>query len=297
MNDDEQESMEELDGGAPDCGDPIVDGADCPGDFEEPLTAGESGEEEDTDSGEEEADDAGMNDGSEAEEERTSPAVSEGAGAESGEENPVAAAEEKEGGELPAEGEEAPAGEGAEAAAEEESGLTISSIVEALLIGSSEPQTAKSLAKAVKRRVNATAVKEAIESLNAFYLQSERAFEIVQIGEYYQIMTLPEFALHLNPDADKGADSRKLSPASLDTLAIVAYRQPILRVEVERIRGVGCGQVLRSLMELGLTRVVGKNTEVLGHPALYGTTERFLEVFGLSSLDDLPNVDQLRAPS
>ncbi|MHC4885365.1 MAG: SMC-Scp complex subunit ScpB [Planctomycetota bacterium] len=183
-----------------------------------------------------------------------------------------------------------------ESAEDEESALPIPSIVEALLIGSSEPQTAKTLARGVRKGTKVAVVKEAIAELNKFYLESERSFEIVQVGDYYQIMTLPDFAHHLNPSADKGAEAKKLSPAALDTLAIVAYRQPLMRVEIERIRGVGCGPVLRSLMELGLTRVVGKNTEILGHPSLYGTTERFLEVFGLGSLDELPNVEQLRAP-
>ena len=80
----------------------------------------------------------------------------------------------------------------------------------------------------------------------------------------------------------------------METLAIVAYRQPILRADIEAIRGVACGEVLRGLMEKNLVKIVGR-AEVLGRPMLYGTTRRFLESFGLGSLVDLPRVEQLRS--
>ena len=91
----------------------------------------------------------------------------------------------------------------------------------------------------------------------------------------------------------KNKSDSKLSQAAMETLAIVAYRQPILRADIEAIRGVASGEMLRSLMDKNLVKIVGR-AEVLGRPMLYGTTRRFLEVFGLNSLDDLPNVEALR---
>ena len=87
----------------------------------------------------------------------------------------------------------------------------------------------------------------------------------------------------------------RLSQAALETLAIIAYRQPVLRADVEAIRGVACGEVIRGLMEKNLVRIVGRADEI-GRPLLYGTTRHFMEVFGLGSLDDLPKVEELRQP-
>jgi segregation and condensation protein B len=86
-----------------------------------------------------------------------------------------------------------------------------------------------------------------------------------------------------------------LSPAARETLAIVAYRQPIMRADIELIRGVQCGELLRLLMEKGLVRIAGRH-DSLGRPVLYGTTKKFLQVFGLKGLQDLPEVEQLRPP-
>ena len=87
----------------------------------------------------------------------------------------------------------------------------------------------------------------------------------------------------------------KLSQAALETLAIVAYRQPVLRADVEAVRGVACGELLNRLRELNLIKIVGR-AEDIGRPILYGTTKRFLDVFGLASLDDLPKVEELKPP-
>lgn len=88
----------------------------------------------------------------------------------------------------------------------------------------------------------------------------------------------------------------KLSPAALETLAIISYKQPIIRADIEAIRGVAAGEMIRSLMYKGLVKVTGR-AEVLGRPMQYGTTKKFLEVFGLSSLKDLPKIDELKKPS
>ncbi|MFA5293291.1 MAG: SMC-Scp complex subunit ScpB, partial [Phycisphaerae bacterium] len=91
------------------------------------------------------------------------------------------------------------------------------------------------------------------------------------------------------------AGDNNLSPAALETLAIIAYKQPIIRADIESIRGVACGEMVRSLMYKGLVKIVGK-AEILGRPLLYGTTKKFLEVFGLNDLKDLPKAEELKQP-
>ncbi len=88
----------------------------------------------------------------------------------------------------------------------------------------------------------------------------------------------------------------KLSPAALESLAVVAYRQPVVRADIEAVRGVAVGDVLNRLREMGLVKIVGR-AEVIGRPMLYGTTRKFLEVFGLATLEDLPKVDALALPT
>ena len=93
----------------------------------------------------------------------------------------------------------------------------------------------------------------------------------------------------------KARSDSKLSPAAMETLAIIAYKQPVIRVDIEAIRGVAVGEVIRSLMYKGLVKIVGR-AEILGRPMLYGTTKKFLEVFGLHSLKDLPKAEELKRP-
>lgn len=174
--------------------------------------------------------------------------------------------------------------------------LPLENVIESLLIAATGPLTVKQLRRAAGKGTKTRQVEEALAALNESYEQTGRAFEIVNVNQAYQIMTLPEYAMFIRPAVKREEEGRKLSPASLDTLAIIAYRQPIMRVDVERIRGVGCGPVLRNLIEWGLVEVVGRNTEVIGHPMLYGTTDRFLEQFGLASLDALPESQDLRQP-
>ena len=106
------------------------------------------------------------------------------------------------------------------------------------------------------------------------------------------MLTLPQYREVLGR-LHKARSESKLSQAALESLAIVAYRQPILRADVEAIRGVASGEVLRTLMEKQLVKIVGR-AEVIGRPMLYGTTRRFLDVFGLGSIEDLPRVEELR---
>ena len=108
------------------------------------------------------------------------------------------------------------------------------------------------------------------------------------------MLTLPEYNSYLEKLHKVRGESR-LSRAALETLAIVAYKQPATRAVIEAIRGVACGEVLRSLMDKGLIKVVGR-AEELGRPMLYGSTRKFLEVFGLNTLDQLPQVEELEPP-
>lgn len=135
------------------------------------------------------------------------------------------------------------------------------------------------------------AVRKAVGRLNQRYEQAGSAFRIVEIAGGYQMQSLPEYSDVL-ARLHKSRSESRLSQAALETLAIVAYRQPVLRADVEAIRGVACGEVLRGLMDKSLVRIVGRAEEI-GRPLLYGTTRHFLEVFGLGSLSDLPSADQL----
>ncbi|MEE2819302.1 MAG: SMC-Scp complex subunit ScpB [Planctomycetota bacterium] len=139
-------------------------------------------------------------------------------------------------------------------------------------------------------------IKKAIESLNQTYDDQSRAFRIERIAGGYRVMTREEFApLVSRLHAER--QQQRLSQAALETLSIIAYRQPVMRAEVEVIRGVACGEVLKGLMDRRLIKIVGRAEEV-GRPMLYGTTKDFLRIFGLANLQDLPEVQGLsREPS
>ena len=165
-----------------------------------------------------------------------------------------------------------------------------SRMVEALLFASEAPLSAAELARA-DESLDEERVEAAIAELRAEYDDGEHAFSIFEVGGGYQILTRPEFAPVLER-FDSVPTSQRLSGPALETLAILAYRQPVGRAEVEEIRGVGAGAVLKTLQERGLIEVVGRG-EGLGRPLLYGTTQFFLQHFGFRSLDDLPRPDEL----
>ena len=139
----------------------------------------------------------------------------------------------------------------------------------------------------------AQAIAAAIESLNAAYQSTNRSFRIEHVAGGYRILTVAEFADVVHVFRKSGVTG-KLSRAAIETLAIIAYRQPVTRAELEAIRGVSCGEVLRSLLERRLITIKGR-AEELGRPLLYGSTKQFLDHFGLSSLKDLPTVDDFKA--
>lgn len=162
-------------------------------------------------------------------------------------------------------------------------------ILEALIVATPEPIPAARLAELIPH-AKTSLVRELVAELNEEYESSERAFEIWEVAGGYQLRTRPGFAPWVKQLQKLRAV--RLSPAALETLAIVAYRQPITRGEIEHVRGVDAGATVRSLLDRKLVRIAG-HREVPGRPMLYATTKRFLEVFGFDSLKDLPTLRDL----
>src|ERR1035437_3693211 len=134
----------------------------------------------------------------------------------------------------------------------------------------------------------------ALDDLRRHYDEDGHGVELIEVGGGWQILTRPEYTETIER-AQLAARPKSLSAAALETLAIIAYRQPIGRAEIEEIRGVGAGQMLKSLHERGLIDVVGRG-EGLGRPLLYGTTPSFLEQFALRHLEELPRADEVALP-
>ncbi|QDT01631.1 SMC-Scp complex subunit ScpB [Adhaeretor mobilis] len=161
--------------------------------------------------------------------------------------------------------------------------------LEAVLFLAREPLSTRKLAK-LAGLVDGTLARTLIKRLNQRLRGRGSALEIVEIAGGWQLLTRTELADWIARLHGGGEDLRLSAPA-LETLAVAAYRQPVLRVEIEAIRGVQCGEMLRVLMERGFLRIVGRSEE-LGRPFLYGTTRKFLQVFGLRRLEQLPPMDQ-----
>lgn len=166
------------------------------------------------------------------------------------------------------------------------------SSLEALLFGAHHPLTPGRLAELLELPATRP-IRRAVQELNQQYESTGRSFRIEQVAGGYQLLSLPSHGELLKKLNQREADA-KLGKAALETLAIIAYKQPILRVDVEAIRGVACGETIRGLMEKHLVKIAGR-AEIPGRPILYGTTKRFLESFGLNSLKDLP--DPEKAPA
>lgn len=164
------------------------------------------------------------------------------------------------------------------------------SVVEAVLFASDEPLTALEIARA-DETLDEDRVEAALEALRAAYDDSGRAFELREVAGGVQIATRPEFAPYLER-FDTVAKPTRLSGPALEALAIVAYRQPISRIEIEYVRGVNSSGVIRTLLDRELIHVAGRG-EGVGRPVLYGTTRRFMEHFGFASLEDLPRPEEL----
>jgi segregation and condensation protein B len=183
--------------------------------------------------------------------------------------------------------------------------MNLTQVIEALLFAAQKPLTARELSTAIKSaggddellpnefaKTTEAQVAAALEQLKIEYVQQSRAFQLAEKAEGWQLVSDPAYASWVRQlfPAMKPA---RLTPPSLETLAIVAYRQPITRADIEAVRGVAVDGVLQNLMERGLVKIAGR-AEVPGRPLLYETTEFFLEHFGLRNLDELPNAEELR---
>jgi segregation and condensation protein B len=164
-------------------------------------------------------------------------------------------------------------------------------LVEALLFSSDRPLGGGKIASIIGKGVRGGDVRGAVERLNTGYAEEGRAFEIADVAGGYQMVTRPEF-FPLIQKLRTDEKSARLSEAALDTLAVIAYRQPILKADINHIRGVESGPLLRTLIEKNLVRIAGRADQP-GRPILYGTTKKFMEVFGLKSLSDLPKPEAL----
>jgi segregation and condensation protein B len=168
--------------------------------------------------------------------------------------------------------------------------MRLTQIVEALLFASETPLAAGDLLN-VDERLDEDTIAAVVEELRAEYDAGERSFQIYEVAGGYQMLTRPEYAVVLER-FETVPQTSKLSVAALEVLAIISYRQPLGRLEIEEIRGVQSSAVLRTLQDRDLVEPVGRS-EGIGRPLLYGTTNRFLEHFGFRSLEDLPRPDEL----
>ena len=201
--------------------------------------------------------------------------------------------------------------------------MDLSSVIESLLIASEEPITAPELARLVRARlaeiedgvteeeedygkaaeladdlkelsaIDEEAVIEAIAALNRKYDRGKRSFAVVERSKGWKIYTRPEyggFVRQLFP----GLKPRRLSPPAMETLAIVAYRQPVTKASIEHVRGVSSDSILQKLLDRELIKIAGR-ADLPGRPLLYGTTDFFFEHFGIKSINELPNAEELRS--
>src|SRR5436853_6581712 len=183
--------------------------------------------------------------------------------------------------------------------------MNLARIIEALLFSAQKPLSTKTIAEGLRQagaedefspnqfaNVRQAEVAAAIEQMKAEYIQNEHGFQLAEKANGWQLVSDPKYAQWVRGLFPAAKPARLSSPA-LETLAIIAYRQPITRADVEAVRGVTIDGVLQTLMERGLVKISGR-AEIPGRPLLYETTEFFLDHFGLRNLDELPNVAELR---
>ncbi|MCS7229198.1 MAG: SMC-Scp complex subunit ScpB [Candidatus Kryptonium sp.] len=178
----------------------------------------------------------------------------------------------------------------------------LKSIVEAIIFASDTPLSLKQIKDIINEpqrkipsnsdsKISEDDIKKIIASLNQEYSERGSAFRIIEIAEGYQFATLPEFAKWVGR-LFKEKSKKKLSQPALETLAIIAYKQPISKPEIEAIRGVNVDHIIKTLLEKRLITIVGR-AETLGRPLLYGTTKEFLKYFGLKNLSELPKPSEI----
>lgn len=186
--------------------------------------------------------------------------------------------------------------------------MTLERVIEALLFSAQKPLSIRELTDAIKgaggadesrdrgtnefARVTAAEVAAALEQLKIECIEQQRAFQLNEKADGWQMVTDPKYAGWVRQLFPAPKPPRLSAPA-LETLAIIAYRQPIIRADVEAVRGVNIDGVLQTLLERGLVKIAGR-AEIPGRPLLYETTQFFLDHFGLRNLDELPNVEELR---
>ncbi len=183
--------------------------------------------------------------------------------------------------------------------------MILSQVIEALLFAAQKPLTARELMSAIKgagaedellpnefSKTTEAQVAAALEQLRIELVQQGRAFELAEKAEGWQLVSDPAYGSWVR-QLFPAVKPARLTPPSLETLAIIAYRQPITRADIEAVRGVAVDGVLQNLMERGLVKIGGR-AEVPGRPLLYETTQFFLEHFGLRDLNELPNAEELR---
>lgn len=183
--------------------------------------------------------------------------------------------------------------------------MNLARVIEALLFSAQKPLPAKEIADVLRRagadddfspnefaKAREPEVAAALEQLKIEYIEQQRGFQLVEKAEGWQLATDPKYAKWVGELFPAPKPVRLTAPA-LETLAIIAYRQPITRADVEAVRGVNIDGVLQTLMERGLVKIAGR-AEIPGRPLLYETTQFFLDHFGLRNLNELPNVEELR---
>jgi segregation and condensation protein B len=183
--------------------------------------------------------------------------------------------------------------------------MNLTRVIEALFFSAQKPLSTKEIADTLRNAgtegefslnefasVRPAEVAAAIEQLKIEYIQHEHGFQLVEKADGWQLASDPKYAQWVRGLFAAPKPARLSSPA-LETLAIIAYRQPITRADVEAVRGVTIDGVLQTLMERGLVKISGR-AEIPGRPLLYETTEFFLDHFGLRNLGELPNVEELR---
>ena len=183
--------------------------------------------------------------------------------------------------------------------------MELKNILESILFSAQEPLSVKDLREVLKNAAEhspdagdfkKTSFEDVVAALDALTREHEaagRSYRLICVAERWQFVTQPEFAPWVKALVGERARPARLSQPALETLAIIAYRQPITRAEMEQVRGVAVDAVLQTLVERGLVEQVGV-AEVIGRPKTFGTTATFLEYFGLKNLEELPAADELR---
>lgn len=165
-------------------------------------------------------------------------------------------------------------------------------ILEALLLISEKPLELPQAQEVLGAEMETARVRQLLTEMIQEYVSNQRGLRIVEVANGFQLVTDPELAPYVQK-LNRRVRSVRLSRPALESLAIVAYRQPITRIEIERVRGVDVAGVLETLLKISFIRVMGRK-DVVGRPILYGTTKEFLEHFGLKQLDDLPSLEELK---